>query len=337
MSSNNILEPLVDSLIGATGLLFKAAYMGFDTLGNIMYRIIEGKPFETSTEELEEGVVIDNIVKYKFIPVDSFININKNNKLIRYEYIEGEKEGVKACIGCDMEGNYKWLDMLDGHLLVGGATDWGKSSVINVFLTSIMQNYTTNEVILGGCDPKASDIYYFRQFKHFESVGVSTDIDGFIKQMGALKREMDRRAEILENANCRNVKKYNEVSEDKLPYIVFIIDELPQIMANEKCKKELHLIMAKARSYGAYFILITQDGTKESIGKCKMNCNQVIGFHTKDATDSNTLINDDRLYKIKDKGRCYFTNGKEDFVETQIFFIEEEEMEDILSKYKKVE
>lgn len=333
--SDNILEPLVDGMIGVTKLFFKATSLGFDSLGNILYRIIEGKPFEASMEDLEEGALVDNVVRYKFVPVDGFINVNKNNKLITYEYIEGEKEGIKACIGCDMEGNYKWLDMLDGHLLVGGATDWGKSSVINVFLTSIMQNYTANEIILGGCDLKVSDIYYFRHFEHFENVGVSTDIDGFIRQMGALKKEMNKRAEILENANCRNVKKYNEINDNKLPYIVFVIDELPQIMANDKCKKELHLIMAKARSYGAYFILITQDGTKESIGKCKMNCNQVIGFHTKDATDSNTLVNDDRLYTIKDKGRCYFSNGKEDFVETQIFFLEEDEIEKLLKDKRK--
>ena len=335
MSSNNILEPLVDSLIGVTGLFFKAAYMGFDTLGNIMYRIIEGKPFEASTEELEEleGINISNVIKYKYEPVDSLVREYKDRNLINYEYVEGEKEGVKVCIGYDTEGEKVWFNMLDSHTLVGGAARWGKSSFLNVFITSIMLTYTENEVMFLGCDFKRSDVYYFRNFKHFR--GMATDKKQFLADLRALEKESIKRSEMLEEYNCRNVIKYNKVADTKLSYIIYVIDELPQLVNDEECKEALHLAMAKYASYGIYFVLATQDCTKATIGKCKMNCSQTVGFHTRDNTDSETLIG--KGYNLQDitvKGRCKFDNGEE-VRETQIFFLEEEEIERLLKDKRK--
>ena len=98
--------------------------------------------------------------------------------------------------------------MLEGHTMVGGASRWGKSSFLNVFITNIMLTYTPNEVIFAGCDFKISDIYYFRKYKHFTG-GVSTNKNDFINQINYLKKEMDKRAEILDKANCRNAITYN--------------------------------------------------------------------------------------------------------------------------------
>lgn len=335
MSSNNILEPLVDSLIGASGLLFKAAYMGFDVLGDIMYRLIEGKPFEVSTEcmEEEEGVNIENIIKYKYEPVESLVNINKTKNLINYEYVEGEKEGVKVCIGYDMEGEKVWFNMLDSHAIVGGASRWGKSSFLNVFITSVMLTYTENEVMFLGCDFKRSDVYYYRNFKHFRGMAVNTE--QFMAHMRALEKEAIKRSEILDISNCRNVVKYNKIADTKLSYIIYVIDELPQLVIDSDCKEKLHLAMSKYASYGIYFMLATQDCAKPTIGRCKMNCSQTIGFHTRDQTDSETLIGKGyNLQNISVKGRCKFDNGAE-VVETQIFFLEEEEIERLLKDKRK--
>ena len=99
--------------------------------------------------------------------------------------------------------------------------------------------------------------------------------------------------------------------------------------------------MEKCRSYGIYFILATQDATKDTIGKCKMNCSQVVGFHTKDTTDSKTIINSDILESIKVVGRSYIDTGRE-IEEAQIFYLEEDEIEDLLKdklkeKYKQLQ
>ncbi|MGL5507597.1 MAG: FtsK/SpoIIIE domain-containing protein [Paraclostridium sp.] len=335
-NDTNILEPLVDALIGTTSLLFKVGSMAFDGLGNIMYRIIEGKPFEGNVES-EEGIVIDNIIKYKYIPLGDLESKLGNNKLIHYRYVEGDKEGVKACIGYDMEGREVWFDMCDSHTLVAGASRWGKSSALNVIITSLMLSYTENEVAFMGCDLKRSDVYYYQRYRHFRG-SVATDHSEFLKHMAKLEDEMLKRSEILDKANCRNVIKYNKVNDEKLSYIIYVIDELPLLTSNNKCTDKLRLIMGQCASYGIYFILASQDATKDTIGKCKMNCSQTIGLHTKDETDSKTIIGSDILKDITVKGRCHFDNGAAT-TEAQIFFLEEEEIEDLLKdklkeKYK---
>ena len=120
-----------------------------------------------------------------------------------------------------------------------------------------------------------------------------------------------------------------------MSYIVFVIDELIQVVTDKECKERLHIIMSKCASYGIYFLLASQDLTKEVVGRCKMNCSQIIGFHTFDETDSNTLIGKGQdLQNITVKGRCKIKNS-EGVTEVQTFYIDEDQIEEILKSYEK--
>ena len=92
--------------------------------------------------------------------------------------------------------------------------------------------------------------------------------------------------------------------------------------------------MSKCRKYGIYFIIGTQDATKDIIGRCKMNCSQVIGLKTNDETDSITLIGKGHdLQNITMKGRCKIKNS-DGVNEVQTFYISEEEIEDTLKPFE---
>ena len=286
-----------------------------------------------ANEEVEEVIEINNIIKYEYYPVENINLETKEENIIKYIFIEGEKEGIKSCMGQDLEGNNISIDLLEGHTVVGGASRWGKSNFLNVFITNIIRTYTKNEVCFIGCDFKKSDVYYFRKYKNF--IGMSENKEEFLSQLDYLELRMKERAEILEKANCRNVIKYNKNHDKKMSYIIFIIDELIQVVTDSDCKKRLHEIMSKCASYGIYFLLASQDLTKEVIGRCKMNCSQVVGFHTFDETDSNTLIGKGQdLQNVTIKGRCKIKNS-EGIREVQTFYIDEDEIEEILKPYEK--
>ena len=288
---------------------------------------------DEDVEEETEEIQTTNILKYEYYPVENVIEENKDNKVLTYTFIEGEKEGVKACVGQDIENNLSSIDMLEGHIVVGGASRWGKSSFLNVFITNLMRTYTDNEICLFGCDFKKSDVYFFRKYKHFRKM--STNKQEFMDQIDRLEKLIKERAEILDKENCRNVINYNKTHDKKMSYIIFVIDELIQLVSDNDCKRILHNFMSKCASYGIYFVLATQDLTKETIGKCKMNCSQIIGFHTFDETDSNTLIGKGgNLQDITVKGRCKIKNS-EGVKETQIFYISEDEIEEALRPYLK--
>ena len=285
------------------------------------------------TEEKEEIIKTENILKYEYFPIEK-VNTDKKDNILKYTFIEGDKMGIRACIGYNMEEELQVIDILDGHIVVGGASRWGKSNFLNVFITNIIKTYTPNEVQLAGSDFKKSDVYYFRKYKHFENAGVSTDKEGFLNQIKALEKEMERRANILDKTNCRNAISYNKKNDTKMTYIVFIVDELIQVTIDTECRNKLHNIMSKCASYGIYFILASQDLTKDVIGRCKMNCSQVVGFHTFDQTDSDTLIG--KGYNLQDitvKGRCKIKNS-DGVNEVQTFYISEEEIEDTLKPFE---
>ena len=306
-------------------------------IGNLLIGTIAGSLayvckviYDSNRIELDPVIEVDNIVKYEYHPVDNFEQIGLKDKII-FTYTEGEKEGVQAFIGYDLDNNLKSFDMLEGHTMVGGASRWGKSSFLNVFITNITKTYTRNEVCFLGCDYKKADVYYFRNYNNF--LGMSTNKKEFMAQIKWLEKEMNKRADILDEANCRNVISYNEKHDIKISYIIFVIDELIQVVNDKECKEILHTIMSRCASYGIYFLLATQDCTKETIGRCKMNCSQIVGFHTFDQTDSDTLIG--KGYDLQDinvKGRCKIKNS-EGVVETQIFYLDEDEMDEILKPY----
>ena len=306
-------------------------------IGNLLIGTIAGSLayvckviYDSNRIELDPVIEVDNIVKYEYHPIDNFEQIGLKDKII-FTYTEGEKEGVQAFIGYDLDNNLKSFDMLEGHTMVGGASRWGKSSFLNVFITNITKTYTRNEVCFLGCDYKKADVYYFRNYNNF--LGMSTNKKEFMDQMKWLEKEMSKRADILDEANCRNVINYNKKHDTKISYIIVVIDELVQVVSDKDCKDKLHLIMSKCASYGIYFLLATQDCTKETIGRCKMNCSQIVGFHTFDQTDSDTLIG--KGYDLQDinvKGRCKIKNS-EGVVETQIFYLDEDKMEELLKPY----
>ena len=306
-------------------------------IGNLLIGTIAGSLayvckviYDSNRIELDPVIEVDNIVKYEYHPVDNFEQIGLKDKII-FTYTEGEKEGVQAFIGYDLDNNLKSFDMLEGHTMVGGASRWGKSSFLNVFITNITKTYTRNEVCFLGCDYKKADVYYFRNYNNF--LGMSTNKKEFMDQMKWLEKEMSKRADILDEANCRNVINYNKKHDVKMSYIIFVIDELIQVVNDKECKEILHTIMSRCASYGIYFLLATQDCTKETIGRCKMNCSQIVGFHTFDQTDSDTLIG--KGYDLQDinvKGRCKIKNS-EGVVETQIFYLDEDKMDEMLKPY----
>ena len=154
-----MFKPLIDAL-------FDAIPSAWDVYSNLVYRIVTGVKFGDKIEVLEgDEMEVENIVKYEYIPAEEIKDIQKDMNVIKFTFIEGEKEGIRSCIGYDLEGEEIIIDILDGHVLIGGMTGGGKSNLLNVMITNIIKTYTPNEVMFGGCDYAESDIYYFKRYK----------------------------------------------------------------------------------------------------------------------------------------------------------------------------
>ena len=57
---------------------------------------------KNSEEAEDKEIIVENITKYEYYPVGiSEIDL-KDKNIIKYKYIEGEKDGIKAFIGKDL-------------------------------------------------------------------------------------------------------------------------------------------------------------------------------------------------------------------------------------------
>ena len=120
------------------------------------------KTLKNSKDSEDKEVIVENITKYEYYPV-GISDILEDKNIIRYQYTEGEKDGVSFYLGNDVnnEGEKVKIDILDGNILIGGMTGTGKSNIVNVLITSLMLTYTPNEVSFLGCDLADSDVSYF--------------------------------------------------------------------------------------------------------------------------------------------------------------------------------
>ena len=59
---------------------------------------------EVKEEAEKEIVETENILKYEYYPVENFISF-EDEKILKYVFTEGDKEGIRACVGQDIENN----------------------------------------------------------------------------------------------------------------------------------------------------------------------------------------------------------------------------------------
>ena len=62
------------------------------------------------TEEEEEIIKTENILKYEYFPIEK-VNTDKKDNVIKYTFVEGDKEGIKACIGYNTKEELQVIDI----------------------------------------------------------------------------------------------------------------------------------------------------------------------------------------------------------------------------------
>ena len=238
------------------------------------------------------------------IPGKSAIGVevpNKNRTIVGLREIleEDKMQNTKAslpfAIGKDVAGNTVIADLTKmPHLLIGGATNSGKSVGLNTLITSLLYKMTPDELRLVLIDPKRVELSLYDGIPHL-SCPVVKDVKLAAGALRCVVSEMDRRYRQLEITGSRNIASYNsKVDEDeKLPYMVIVIDELADLMM--QCAKEVEdsicRIAQLARAVGIHLVIATQRPSVDVItGKIKANIASRIAFAVTSHIDSRTII-----------------------------------------------
>lgn len=217
-------------------------------------------------------------------------------ELLEDPEFKNQKAGLILPLGRDVSGQ-AWFDNLAKmpHLIVAGATNSGKSVCLNTLIVGLLYQYNPQDLRFILVDPKRVELTVYNGIPHLLTP-VITEVSKTINALKWCLNEMDRRFETLASCGKRNIQAYNEnlkKGEERMPYIIFIIDELADLMVVAKKDVEASIIRLAqmARAVGIHLILATQRPSTDVItGLIKANMPARIAFAVASNVDSRTIL-----------------------------------------------
>jgi len=218
-----------------------------------------------------------------------------------------------VALGKDVRGAPAFADIADmPHLLVGGTTGSGKTISLNVIILSLLYRNSPEEMKLILVDPKRVEFPVYSVLPHL-LCPVIYDAQQTLVALKWLTGEMERRFAVLAQGNSRDIGSYNakmeKKGEEKLPYIVLIIDELADLMSVKGKEIESYVVRLAqmSRATGIHLILATQRPSVEVItGLIKANITTRIALKVGSVVDSRTILDSSGAEKLLGKGDMLF-------------------------------
>ncbi|MCW5937693.1 MAG: hypothetical protein KIT11_10360 [Fimbriimonadaceae bacterium] len=219
----------------------------------------------------------------------------------------------KLCLalGKDVSGVSRYTDLTRmPHMLIGGATNSGKSICLATIIMSLIIRHTPKEVRLVMVDPKRVELTFFEGLPHL-MCPVVKDVKEAPGVLRAVVREMDRRYDRFSEAGVRNIDGWNAKAdpEDKLSYIVVIVDELADLMIQAAAEVETSIcrLAQLARATGIHLVIATQRPSVDVItGTIKNNISSRTAFAVSSQIDSRTILDQAGAEKLIGKGDMLF-------------------------------
>lgn len=271
-----------------------------------------------------------NCVQVKRLPGEQAVGIyvpNKDKKPVLFrdtvshvwDAYNNKKHRIPILFGIDFLGNFVVEDLpLLPHLLVAGSTNSGKSTLLNSILAGLVYTIKSDKLKLVLSDVKQVEFTHFVGAPHL-LFPVSTSIPETLEQMQWLIDEINRRLTRLAKASCQNITQFNAICSmnpnfaTEIPYILFVIDELAEILM-DKSREEtfnakgdlkpsgptrgklaeyrLGIIAQKARATGVHIIAATQRPSVKIVeGNIKANFPARVSFRLPSEADSRTILN----------------------------------------------
>ena len=196
------------------------------------------------------------------------------------------------------------------HMLIAGTTGSGKSVCMNSIIMSWLYTKRPDELKLVLVDPKMVEMSQFADIPHL-MCPVVTEMGKAAAILEWAVARMEERYELLSRVGVRDLRSYNDLEEEdryeradvegeleraklpnKLPLMVFVIDELADLMMTAKeVEHSIVRIAQKARAVGIHLILATQRPQANVVtGLIKSNMPCRISFKVASGMDSRIVL-----------------------------------------------
>jgi S-DNA-T family DNA segregation ATPase FtsK/SpoIIIE len=228
---------------------------------------------------------------------------NHASEMVGFRAVYEDADMVSAtsaltfALGRDVSGKPYAVDLgRMPHLLIAGATGSGKSVCVNAIITSILMRARPTEVRFVLIDLKRVELAPYGRIPHLLT-DVIMEAHEARSALGWAVGEMEDRYKKLARSTTRNISAYNAVPgmvpEERMPYIVLVIDELADLMIQEgrKVEEPVVKLAQKARAVGIHLVLATQRPSVNVVtGLIKANVPSRIAFAMASNVDSRTVL-----------------------------------------------
>lgn len=256
------------------------------------------------------------------IPGKSAVGVEIPNKtaaivtlreILESEELKKVSSTLSLALGRDAAGEPFVVDLRRmPHLLIAGATGSGKSVCINSIIINLLYQNSPSQLRMLLVDPKRVEFTEYNGIAHLLTP-VVTEVDKTVSALKWVVAEMERRFKLLAESSARNIEVYNEnPTEGKLPYIVVVIDELADLMAQAANEVEGSIvrIAQMARAVGIHLIVATQRPSVDVItGVIKANIPTRIAFAVASNTDSRTILDQGGAEKLLGRGDMLYASS----------------------------
>ena len=284
------------------------------------------------------------------IPGRSVVGIeipNRDSNVVGLKSIFEEVEfadssqGLTFALGRDVAGAARATDLTKmPHLLIAGATGSGKSVMVNALIASLLFRCRPDELRLILIDPKRVELSGYNGLPHL-LVPVITEAEKASAALRWTVLEMENRYRLFAEAGARNIAAYNEGRvdpNDRIPFIVVIIDELADLMMQDgrSTEEPIVRIAQKARATGIHLVLATQRPSVNVVtGLIKANIPSRIAFSMASQIDSRTVLDAPGAEDLIGRGDMLFQpSDAPKPIRLQGVFVSDQEIEGVVNHWR---
>ncbi|ERM17213.1 DNA translocase FtsK [Brevibacillus laterosporus] len=268
---------------------------------------------------------------------------NKSEPIFIRRILESDKfknhpSPLAIALGMDIGGEPIVADIKKmPHGLVAGSTGSGKSVCINSIIISLLFKSTPEQVRLLLIDPKMVELAPYNNLPHLVTP-VVTDAKQATASLKWAVEEMEKRYALFVEAGVRDIERYNQTTDDQLPYIVIIIDELADLMmvSPQDVEDCIIRIAQKARACGIHLLLATQRPSVDIItGNIKANVPTRLAFAVFSQIDSRTILDQSGAERLLGRGDMLFLESGAPPIRLQGNYVNDDEIDAVTSVIKK--
>lgn len=182
-------------------------------------------------------------------------------------------------IGIDDKKEKYFVNLNDISLmLIGGETGSGKSVLIDSIIISLLLKNSPDDLRFVFIDPKKIELFEYDGIPHMVDNGFDTDelshiidsefdTEDWKRKIVLIKEMIDKRIELLSGVRVSNIRKYNDISNDKLAQVVIVIEEAYDMIHDKEFIELVRCIGSVGVNIGVHLIMSTNMCVKSEFDK----------------------------------------------------------------------